>query len=253
MMKILVFGATGRIGGHVVRAAVDQGHEVIAFVHRPDQVLAPPLKAAAARSAVPSGPNVTVMAGDLLEPATLAAPVAAADAVVFAVGLRGHGPVRVRSAGIAAVVKEMASSGVSRLVAVSPSAVVISPRASLTRRLTLQFFVQKLNRNPFLDVERMEDELRHTELNWSVIRSAPVRDWPASGQYDVVPDGQLRREPPVSAADLASFIVSRVTDQGEARDTVTVTGTRGRRPGGEFQGRTAIPGRPMTLKEGQTQ
>jgi putative NADH-flavin reductase len=257
-MKILVFGATGRIGRQVTRSATERGHHVIAFVHQPDPVIAPGLNPAQPDAkAITWGQDVTVMTGDLLDPATLARPVAAADAVVFAVGLRGHGPVRVRSAGIAAVIKEMRAAGVSRLVAVSPSAVAISPRATLARKIALRNFIHKLNRNPFLDVERMEDELRLTDLNWSVIRAAPVRDWPATGQYEVVPDGQLRRERPVSAADLGDFIVAHTTGRGQGRDTVIVTGVRGRRPreprpaGNDPRDRPAVPDRPSAQKEGQ--
>jgi putative NADH-flavin reductase len=255
-MKILVFGATGRIGRQVTRSATEQGHPVIAFVHQPDPAIAPGLKAAsadtmAARSATGWGPNVTVMTGDLFDPATLARPIAAADAVVFAVGLPGRGPARVRSAGIAAVIKEMQASGVSRLVTVSPSAVAISPRATLARKIALRYFIHKLNRNPFLDVERMEDELRQTDLNWSAIRAASVRDWPATGRYEVVPDGQVRHERPVSVADLADFIVAHTTGQSEGRDTVIVTGVRGRRPGNDPRERPAIPDRPSAQKEGQ--
>jgi uncharacterized protein YbjT (DUF2867 family) len=257
MMKILVFGATGRIGRQVTRSAMEQGHQVIAFAHQPDPVIAPGLKAvpaaggAAARLAAAFGPEVTVMTGDLLDPATLSRPVAAADAVVFAVGLHGRGPVRVRSAGIAAVIEQMRASGVSRLVAVSPSAVAISPHATLARKIALRLFIHKLNRNPFLDAERMEDELRRTDLNWSVIRAAAVRDWPATGLYEAVPDGQVRHERPVSAADLADFIVTHTTRQGAGRDTVIVTGVRGRPPGNDPRDQPAIPGRPSAQKEGQ--
>lgn len=255
-MKILVFGATGRIGRQVTRSATDHGHHVIAFIHQPDPVTAPGLKAApadgtAARSVIASEPNVSVMTGDLLDPAALGPPVAAADAVVFAVDSPGRGPVRLRTAGIAAVIKAMQASGVSRLVTVSPSAVAISPRATLARKIALRFFIHKLMRNPFLDVERMEDELRRTDLNWSLIRTAPVRNWPASGRYEVVPDGQVRHERPVSVADLGDFIVAHTAEQSEGRDTVTVTGVRGRRPGTDARGQPAIPDRPSAQKEGQ--
>lgn len=259
-MKILVFGATGRIGRQVTRSATDHGHHVVAFVHQPDPVIAPGLKAApadraadgtAARSAITSGPDVTVMTGDLLDPATLAPSVAAADAVVFAVDSPGRGPVRLRTAGIAAVIKAMQASGVSRLVAISPSAVAISPRATLARKIALRFFIHKLMRNPFLDVERMEDELRRTDLNWSLIRTAPVRDWPATGRYEAVPDGQLRHERPVSVADLADFIVAHTTEPSEGGDTVTITGVRGRRPGTDARDQPAITDRPSAQKEEQ--
>lgn len=114
----------------------------------------------------------------------------------------------------------------ARLVVVSPSAVAISPKATLPRRIALRFFVHKLYRNPFNDVERMEDELRHTDLDWSAVRSSSLRDRPATGRYVVVPDGQLRRERAVAVADLADFLVRHAADGTARRDTVTVTGAR---------------------------
>jgi len=34
-MKIIVFGATGGVGQHVVKQALEEGHEVTAFVRTP--------------------------------------------------------------------------------------------------------------------------------------------------------------------------------------------------------------------------
>jgi hypothetical protein len=129
-----------------------------------------------------------------------------------------------RSTAIATVAKVMAANGVARLLVVSPSAVAISPRAPLTRKITLRYFVHKLHRNPFNDVERMESELTYTDLNWSVVRASTLRDGPASGRYQVVPDGQLRRERPVSVADLADYLVRHAAERATLRDIVTVTG-----------------------------
>lgn len=236
-MKLLVLGATGRIGRQVVRAAARQGHEVVAFCHQPDPMAGPGLTSA--RPDVPAAPHstrafgrsVNAVTGDVYDLATLRAPVADVDAVVFAVGSRGQGPTRVRSAGVAAVIKVMRSSGVSRLVAASPSAAFISPRSPLGRKVARRYFVHKLYRNPFIDAERMEDEIRLSDLNWSVVRASPLRDWPASGDYRVVPDGQLGREWPVSVADLGDYIVACAVDEKAGQDIVTVTGNgRRRRP-----------------------
>lgn len=270
-MKIVVIGGTGKIGRQVVRSAAQRGHHVVAFAHQPDPIIGPGLTSARpvgpastqpviGQAAFNSLPNVTIVPGDVFDPETLRAPIAGAGAVVFAAGSPGQGPTRVRSAGIAAVSAVMRASGVSRLVAVSRAAAFISPRAVLTRKVALRYFLHKVYRNPFLDVERMEDELLHTDLNWSVVRAAPVHGWPGTGNYLVVPEGQLRREWPVSAADLAEYIVTRATDQTAGHDIVTVTGTgrRGRpdraAPGEPRPGRQESRGRASgqpTQKEGQ--
>ena len=213
-MKLVVLGPNGRIGSQVVRRALTEGHRVTAIARTPEKVTAA------------HDDNLTVVTGDVFDTESLDASIASADAVIYAVGSRGRGPTITRSTGIARVAKVMKANNVARLVVVSPSAVAISPKATLLRKIALRFFVHKLYRNPFNDVERMEDELRHTDLDWSVVRSSSLRDRPATGRYVVVPDGQLRHERPVAVADLADFLVRHAADGNARRDTVTVTGTR---------------------------
>jgi uncharacterized protein len=212
-MKLVVFGATGRIGTQVVRRATAVGHQVVAVTRAPEAASDP-------------DEHVTMVAGDVLKPDSLHGPLVGADAVVFAVGSPGQGPTIVRSIGISSVVGAMRSNGVSRLVAVSPTAAFISPRATLARKIALRYFVHKLYRNPFNDVERMEDELRHADdyVAWSVVRATALRDTPAMGRYQVFPDGQLRRERPVSVADLADYVIGRVAEKTDGGDTVAITG-----------------------------
>lgn len=209
-MKLVVIGPTGRIGDAVVRAALAAGHSVTAVARNPDAVRV-------------VHDNLTVTAGDVFDAASLDGAIASADAVVFAAGTRGQGPAITRSVGVATVAKVMRAAGVSRLIAVAPSAAFISPRAPLARKLALRYFVHKVYRNPFNDVERMEDELRHSGLDWSVVRAPALRDGPATGRYEVIPDGELRRERPVALADLADHLLAQATS-GTAHNTVTVIG-----------------------------
>jgi uncharacterized protein YbjT (DUF2867 family) len=216
-MRIVVFGGTGRIGGHVALRALARGHQVVAVSRR------------TGRQTIVHD-DLTTVEADVLEPETLGKPLAGADAVVFAVGLPGRGPTIVRSAGISAVGKAMREAGVSRLVAVTPSAAVISPRAPLARKIALRYFLHKICRNPFLDVERLELELPHTGLDWSVVRGPRLLDRPASGRFAVVPEGQVRRLRPVGIADFADYVVTHVEDDGARHDIVTVTGAAARVP-----------------------
>ncbi|MGW1786648.1 NAD(P)-dependent oxidoreductase, partial [Streptomyces sp. NPDC002143] len=67
-MKIVVLGATGNIGSHVVKEALSQGHEVVAYVRNPD--------------AVQPQAGVTVVQGSLDDRAALAKAFAGGDAVI---------------------------------------------------------------------------------------------------------------------------------------------------------------------------
>jgi putative NADH-flavin reductase len=74
MAKIAVFGATGNIGGHVVREALSRGHEVTALVRDPSRLDA-------------DGAGLTVVTiGDALDADAIEAAVRGHDVVVSAIG-----------------------------------------------------------------------------------------------------------------------------------------------------------------------
>jgi uncharacterized protein YbjT (DUF2867 family) len=72
-MKVLIVGATGSIGRHVVDEAFHQGHSVRALVRSPEK-----------GRQLPAGTKIVV--GDLTRPETLGAAVKDVDAIVFAHG-----------------------------------------------------------------------------------------------------------------------------------------------------------------------
>lgn len=74
---VLVVGATGSIGVHVVRQALEQGQRVRALVRDPDR----------ARRRLPAGAELVV--GDLTDPTSLREAVAEVDAIVFTHGSNG--------------------------------------------------------------------------------------------------------------------------------------------------------------------
>jgi putative NADH-flavin reductase len=212
-MHIVVFGGTGRIGSAVVRRALAEGHQVTSVARRSPKT---PVE----------HENLTQVAGDATAPPVSEAAVAGADAVVFAVGEPGTSSTVVRSTSISAILKGMRANGVKRLLTVSPAAVAISPKAPLLRKMWLRYFVHKQQRNPYNDVERVEDELTGfaDDIDWTIVRSAKLHDSPSTTAYRVIPDGELRDERPVSVADLADYLVSRVDDPAVHRATVTVIG-----------------------------
>ena len=97
-MKVLVTGATGNVGAHVVRELVQRGMPVRAFVRDPD------------RAAQMLGPEVEVAVGDLADRGSSPA-LAGTDRLFLACGNPGADRVRVcgdrrgAAAGITRVVK----------------------------------------------------------------------------------------------------------------------------------------------------
>lgn len=84
MSRITLFGATGKVGHHILTEALDRGHQVTAVMRRP-------------QTASALDPRAQIIAGDVTDPDHVVTAVAAgADAVVLAVG--GGAPSLWRSA-----------------------------------------------------------------------------------------------------------------------------------------------------------
>ena len=144
-MKLTVFGATGRIGGEVVRQALAAGHEVTAVVRDPSRL--------AARD--PRLEVVTVPS--LADPEPLGPAVAGRDAVLSGVGPRKRSDNRVASESTRGILGAMTAHGVRRLVAVSAAPVGPAPDGDgwLDRRL-LRPFITTLLRDVYADLAVME-------------------------------------------------------------------------------------------------
>src|SRR6266498_3511516 len=82
-MKLTIFGATGATGTYLTSKALASGHEVTAAVRDP------------ARLAIPAQPRLRILTADVMDPGSITAATAGADAVISVVGPRGTGPTTV--------------------------------------------------------------------------------------------------------------------------------------------------------------
>src|SRR4029453_15755563 len=156
-MKLTVFAATGRIGGHILEQALAAGHDVTAVARNP--------------GALPDGVR----------------PVAAAPGPA----LRAHAGIP--SKGTRAIVQAMQATGARRVVVVSaaPVATVASPGRPnpprhdpgdgfLMRHLVAPALVAAL-RDVYDDLALMEDVLRDSGLDWTAVRPPRLTNRPLTG------------------------------------------------------------------------
>ncbi len=196
-MKLIVFGATGSVGRHLVEQALSRGHRVTAFARRPD-ALEPMHHHCLDRRA-----------GDVLDRAAVADAVPGHDAVLVALGAGRKGTVR--SIGTRHVVQSMSDSGVRRLLC-------LSTLGAGDSRPLLNFFWKRimfglLLRAAYADHEAQEACVRQSGLDWTIVRPAAFTDGPATGAYRhgftaLAPDLMLK----ISRADVADFVLRQVAD-----------------------------------------
>jgi putative NADH-flavin reductase len=216
-MKLTIFAATGGIGRQALEQAVAQGHDVTAVV----------------RNAKKLSREVRVIAADLAapDPATLVSAVKGADAVLSGLGARSSSDTGVAWRGTRAIVQAMKAADVRRIVVVSaaPIGTVPSPgRPNPPKHDPGDgFFVRNLLgplikaalRKHFADLAMMEDVLRDSGLDWTVVRPPRLTDGPVTGAYRTAYGQNLRRGLLISRADVAHFML-RALRQPETSEQV---------------------------------
>jgi putative NADH-flavin reductase len=206
-MRILVIGAAGRTGREVVAQALGHGHQVRALIH------STPLDVA--------GDRIEFATGDVLDFETVSGAVEGVDAVVFAVGSGGGRDVRVFSEGIGHVIHAMAVHEVPKLVAVSAAGAFArnSPKISLGFRA----MIATVLKSAYDDMERMEQRIAASGLDWTIVRPVGLSDGPLTGTYRISLDGSLlSKSSRVSRADLAAACLKAATTRTYARSTVVI-------------------------------
>ena len=210
-MKVTVFGATGRIGEQVVRQGLDAGHKVTAVVRDPTRfdVSHPALEVAT----VPG----------LTDPEVLRPALEGSDAAISGVGPRGRKDGPVTSTATRGILGAMEASGVRRLVAVSAVPVGPVPAGeSFVNRRILVPFISVFAREVYADLAAMEDEIRRSTTEWTIVRPPRYVNKPLTGRYRTVVGGNVPRAYSIGRADVAHAMLAMLDDPATVRQAVGV-------------------------------
>lgn len=208
-MRIAVIGATGGTGSAVVEQALGHGHDVTALTRDPARM---PLSHA----------RLATVAADVRDLESLRAVVPGHDAVVSAIGDKPAREVDLYSAGISNVLYAMAESGVDRLVAMSAAGTFHRSDPNLSRGYKLMMLAAL--RGLYDDLERMEERIMASSLEWVIVRPSGLTDGPQTGDYRVGLDGRpLAAGGRISRADVAAFMLKAAETDGWVRKAVSLS------------------------------
>jgi uncharacterized protein YbjT (DUF2867 family) len=201
-MRIAILGATGRIGGHLLSWALEAGHPVHALARRPE--------------ALPPRPGLTVTGGDVLDAAAVAEVTARADAVLSALGPRGAKSPGLLAGAAANTTAAMHQTGARRLICVSAAGAYLTgdPQAGWL----IKAILPRVLAEQFADVRQMENVIRTSDLDWTLVRATRLVNRPGTGQYRVRPDYPPPGGRTIARADVAHFIAAALTEHTWLRD-----------------------------------
>jgi putative NADH-flavin reductase len=207
-MKLLVLGATGGAGQEIVRQAIERGHSVTAFVRSLDRLK-------------PFKDRITIKQGDLLNSAELEQAIRGHDAVLSAFGPRV--PISKADANLlqrfaVALTSAMPQAGVRRVIAESVAFLfkdAIIPPAYLLGRLLFPSVVA--------DSSAMEELLRKSGLDWTIVRPPELKDKPYTGKYRTR-EGHLPLFGfSISRANVADFMLKAVENRSSIGKIVGIS------------------------------
>jgi uncharacterized protein YbjT (DUF2867 family) len=215
-MKLTIIAATGGVGRQLLAQALEAGHDVTAVARNPASL--PRDLQASAR----------IVTADLArpDPRVLESAVAGADAVLSALGPHNNADAGIAAPGTTAIISAMWAAGVARIVAISASPVATTPSPcrphpprhdpgdGLLMRQVGNRIAKTLFGKVYDDLARMEDVLRDSGLDWTVLRPPYLSGKPLTGRYRTAVGRNVRGGVSVPRADLAHYLLAAVDQPG---------------------------------------
>ncbi|NRB02291.1 MAG: SDR family oxidoreductase [Rhodobacteraceae bacterium] len=198
-MKVIVFGATGSVGKLAVKEMLNAGHSVTAFARKPQKLGL-------------FDANLTLHAGDALNPVDVQVAIQDHDAVVVTLGSGMSRKSLIRSQGTLNVIKAMQAQGIKRLICQS----TLGAHESWSN---LNFWWKRvmfgaLLAPVFRDHELQERLVEASGLDWTIVRPSAFTDNATKRPLIVdVPPTARNLDLKITRSDLARFLTKQVAEK----------------------------------------
>ncbi|WP_122263889.1 NAD(P)-dependent oxidoreductase [Ornithinimicrobium cerasi] len=199
MATIALFGATGRTGRRVLHRALEAGHTVRVLVRDPARL-------------GHEGDGLTVICGDVLDPAPVARAVSGADVVLSLFGQVKGSPRTLQTDGTRIIVEAMRAAGVRRIVTLSGGGLRAPQDRPRVADRVIRLLLRMLSGHVLADAEGHLAVLRASGLDWTVVRGPRLTEAPGRGSYRQGWVG-VGTGTSISRDDLADFIITQVEDR----------------------------------------
>jgi nucleoside-diphosphate-sugar epimerase len=215
-MRIVIFGANGQTGRLLTGQALAAGHDVVAVTRRP--------------AGFPvTHDRLAVVEADVQDAPAVDRAVDGADVVLSALGVPfARKQITVYSEGVGNIIAAMSRHRVKRLVVVSSSATEPHHHADggfLLNRVLQPLVTATIGKTTYADMRRMEDLVRGSDLEWTIMRPSGLSDAPGGTAYELHEDQAPGAF--TSRAGLAAGMLEQATDTRFVRKAAAVTTSEG--------------------------
>ncbi len=194
-MNILIFGATGRTGSHILNSALNDGHHVAVLVRDADKVRV-------------ENENLTVIEGNVLNQGDIHRAMDGVDVVVSALNTDGTNTL---SESMPFIIKEMEERGLRRIITIGTGGIL----NSRTEPGKLRYQSSESRRKTTRAAEehhKVYDLLERSTLDWTIVCPTYLPDGEHTGEYRIERDFLPENGRMISVPDTAEFAYNQVED-----------------------------------------
>lgn len=194
-MRLAIFGGTGQTGQHLVRQALNAGHQVVILVCTPTKVTIKDNK-------------LTIVQGDVQNAQCVEDTVRAADAVLSVLGPTNNRPEFAISKGTTNILNAMKRHNVRRMI-ISAGAGVRDPqdRPKIIDHI-FGVLLRVLSKNAVADMKQVVDLVRSSDRDWVIVRVPKLTDQPAQRTLKIGYVGDITTQ--LSREDMAAFMLQQL-------------------------------------------
>ena len=201
-MRILVVGSTGRTGRHVISNALLRGHRVTAVVRD--------------AKGFAESPQLQVVVADPCNAGDLQSILADHEVVISCLGQRSHGDRHILEKSALAMRAAMRQFDSKRYIVISQALLFPSHNPFI-------FIVRLLLASHVADSAAMEQQVRESDLNWTIVRPPRLLDGGHPRSYATSIGTRPVGPASMQRADLAAFLLDEAQMPNHVRQIVGIT------------------------------
>ncbi|WP_107837995.1 NAD(P)-dependent oxidoreductase [Metasolibacillus meyeri] len=192
-MKILILGATGRVGSHLLKYILNDGHHVTALVRMPEKIQM-------------NNEKLTIIQGDVLDKDAIVTALHDIDVVISALNTDGTTTL---SKSMPLIIEALQNRNIQRIITIGTAGILQSRNTSGLLRYQSSESKQKSARAA-IEHHKVYELLNQSNLDWTIVCPTYLPDTKRLGTYRIERNFLPIDGKEISVADTAEFAFSLI-------------------------------------------
>ena len=192
-MKILILGASGRVGSQIVTYALNDGHHVTVLVRTPEKILI-------------NNENLIILPGNVLNKDDIVRAIRGIDVVISALNTDGTSTL---SESMPLIIEAMENEGIQRIITIGTAGIL---QCRMTPNLLRYQSIDSKRKSTRAAEEhhKVFDLLKQSTLEWTIVCPTYLPDGERLGKYRIERDFLPEDGVVISVEDTAEFAFSQI-------------------------------------------